>query len=116
MWYVYSRERGCGRGALCRHDVGPETTACRAQFGKIQPCVQIPAMADRHPYGLLESGQGSFIRALSQIRFRARFRQQTLLVTAAGLSKNPTVVQKKIAITARYSDEAGGGSRNFIRF
>ncbi|RWO64510.1 MAG: GIY-YIG nuclease family protein [Mesorhizobium sp.] len=27
--------------------------------------------------------------------------QQTLLVTAAGLPKNPTVVQKKIAITAR---------------
>lgn len=80
---VSSGERGCGRRAVRRHNVGPETAACRAQCRKIQPYVQVPAMANRDLHGLLEPGQSGFIRALSQIRLWARFRRQTAVVTAA---------------------------------
>ncbi|RUW59827.1 alkylphosphonate utilization protein [Mesorhizobium sp. M7A.F.Ca.US.008.03.1.1] len=50
-------------------------------------------MADRHLYGLLESGQGRVIRALSQIRFGARIRQQAPLVKAIRLNGNPGEIE-----------------------
>lgn len=89
VWYVYLLESKTAEGErYIGVTLGPEATDRRAQRRKIQPYVQIPAVADRDLYRLLEPSQGDFIRALSQIRFRARFCEQTPLVNICGCSRD----------------------------
>src|SRR5690242_14082781 len=74
-------ERSVRGPVLCRHDLGPEATARRAQCRTIAAHVQIRAVETGDLRRVFSRRKGRDLRALSEVRLRPRLRQQETLVS-----------------------------------